>query len=113
VDWAASPPDRRRSLGVAPIQTAGTARTWISVWQRSFAIVNALIFGKVILIAQTLEFGTSLERRALIWIVLGKSLIFAILLVAFHIVEQAIRAWFKSQPLSVAFADLGGALSGS
>jgi hypothetical protein len=44
--------------------------------------------------------------------VLGKSLIFAILLVAFHIVEEAIRAWFKSQPLSAAFADLGGTLSG-
>jgi hypothetical protein len=70
----------------------------ISVWQQSFVIVNALIFGKVILIAQALEFGKSLERRALIWIVLGKSLIFAIL--AFHIVEEAIRAWFKSQPVS-------------
>ena len=84
----------------------------IGAWQQSFAIVNALIFGKVILIAQALEFGKSLERRALIWIVLGKSLIFAILLVAFHIVEEAIRAWFKSQPLSAAFAHLGGTLSG-
>jgi hypothetical protein len=50
--------------------------------------------------------------RQLIWIVLGKSLIFAILLVAFHIVQEAVRAWFKSQPLSAAFADLGGTLSG-
>jgi hypothetical protein len=84
----------------------------ISVWQQSFAIVNALIFGKVILIAEALGFGKRLERRALIWSVLGKSLIFAILFVAFHIVEEAIRAWFKSQPLSAAFADLGGTLSG-
>jgi hypothetical protein len=84
----------------------------ISVWDQSFAIVNALIFVKVILIAQALEFGKSLERRALMWIVLGKSLIFAILLIAFHIVEEAIRAWFKSQPLSAAFADLGGTLPG-
>jgi uncharacterized membrane protein len=49
-----------------------------------FALVNALIFGKVILIAQVLEVGKSLERRALMWIVLGKSLIFAVPLIAFQ-----------------------------
>jgi hypothetical protein len=47
----------------------------ISVWQHGFALINALIFGKIILIAQALEVGKSLERRALLWIVLGKSLI--------------------------------------
>jgi len=39
--------------------------------------------------------------------VLGKSLIFAILLLAFHFAEEAIRAWFVGQPLS---ADFGGSL---
>jgi hypothetical protein len=82
----------------------------ISVWQHGFALVNALIFGKIVLIAQALEVGKSLERRALLWIVLGKSLIFAILLIAFHIVEGAIRAWFDSQPLSVGLTDFGGTL---
>ena len=45
-------------------------------------------------------------------VVLGKSLIFAILLLAFHLVEEAIRAWFEGKPLSEAFADLGGTLPG-
>ena len=84
----------------------------VSVWQQGFAIVNALIFGKVILIGQALEVGKGLERRALVWVVLGKSLIFAILLLAFHIAEEAIRAWFEGQPLSVSFADFGGTLVG-
>jgi hypothetical protein len=84
----------------------------ISAWQQGFAIVNALIFGKVILIGQALEVGTGLERRALVWVVLGKSLIFAILLLGFHLIEEAIRAWFGSRPLSEAFADLGGTLPG-
>jgi hypothetical protein len=82
----------------------------ISVWQQGFVIVNALIFGKVILIGQALKVGKGLERRALVWAVLGKSLIFAILLIAFHIVEEAIRAWLESKPLSAAFADFGGKL---
>jgi hypothetical protein len=65
----------------------------ISVWQHGFALLNALIFGKIILIAQALE-------------------VFAILLIAFHIVEGAIRAWFESQPLSAGLADFGGTLPG-
>ena len=84
----------------------------VSFWQQGFAIVNALIFGKVILIGQALEVGRGLERRALVWVVLGKSLIFAILLLAFHIAEESIRAWFKGQPLSAGFADFGGSLAG-
>jgi hypothetical protein len=84
----------------------------VSFWQQGFAVVNALIFGKVILIGRALEVGKGLERRALIWVVLGKSLIFAILLLVFHIAEQAIRGWFKGQPLSASFADFGGSLPG-
>ena len=84
----------------------------ISAWQQGFAIMNALIFGKVILIGQALEVGKGLERRALVWVVVGKSLIFAILLIAFHIVEDIIRAWFENKPPSEAFADFGGTLPG-
>jgi len=83
----------------------------ISVWQHGFAIVNALIFGKFILIGQALKLGKSLEKRALAPVVLGKSLIFALLLVAFHIVEETIRASFEGQPLSASVADFGGSLA--
>ena len=84
----------------------------VSVWHQGFAIVNALIFGKVILIGEVLDVGRVLERRALVWVVFGKSLIFAILLLAFHMVEEVIRAWFESEPLSTAFVDFGGTLPG-
>ena len=39
---------------------------------------------------------------------LGKSLLFAAVLILFHIGEEAIRAWFKDLPLSTAVADFGG-----
>ena len=84
----------------------------ISVWQQGFAIVNALVFGKVILIGEAWELGKSQEKYALAWVVLRKSLLFAILLLAFHILEEAIRAWFEGKPLSDAVAGLGGSLAG-
>jgi hypothetical protein len=80
----------------------------ISLWNQSFAIVNALIFGKVILIAQALDLGRGLREQALVWVVLGKSLIFAIVVILFHIAEEAVRAWFKGLPLSTSVADFGG-----
>jgi hypothetical protein len=84
----------------------------VSVWQQGFAIVNALVFAKVILIGEALELGKSQESRTLAWVVLCKSLIFAILLVAFHLLEEAIRAWFEGQPLSAAVTESGGSLAG-
>jgi hypothetical protein len=84
----------------------------ISLWQQGFAIVNALVFGKVILIGEALELGRGKASYPLAWVVLRKSLIFAILLVAFHILEEAIRAWFEGQPTSAAVNGLGGSMAG-
>ncbi|WP_294535389.1 hypothetical protein [uncultured Rhodoblastus sp.] len=82
----------------------------ISVWNHSFAIVNALVFGKVILIFQAFDLGKRLKNQPLVWIVLGKSLLFAIILILFHIAEEAIRAWFQHLPLSTSVADFGGGI---
>src|SRR5271165_5237539 len=84
----------------------------MSGWQQGFALVNALVFGKVILIGEALELGKGKASHPLAWVVLRKSLIFAILLIAFHILEEAIRAWFQGQPLSDAVTGLGGSLAG-
>ena len=85
----------------------------ISLWHQGFALINALVFGKVILLAQALEVGKGLENnRALVWVVLGKALILALLLIVFHIAEEAVRGWLRDEPLSVAFADFGGTLPG-
>ena len=66
----------------------------ISVWQQTLAIVNALVFGKVILIAQALHLEAGLRKYPRIYIVLGNALMFTIVLMAFHILEEAIKAWF-------------------
>ena len=80
----------------------------ISAWNQGFAIVNALIFAKVILIAQAFSLGEGRKDRSLLSIALGKSLLFTIVLILFHIAEEAVRAWFKDLPLSTALTDFGG-----
>lgn len=80
----------------------------ISVWQQTLAIVNALVFGKVILIAQALHLEAGLRKYPRIYIVLGNALMFTIVLLAFHVLEEAIKAWFDGQPLATSVAVFGG-----
>lgn len=80
----------------------------INLWNQSYAIVNAMIFGKVVLLGEVLKLGKRLEQQAPIWLVLGKSLIFTLLIMAFHVVEEAIRAWFEGKPLASSIQDFGG-----
>jgi hypothetical protein len=84
----------------------------VSAWQQGFAIINALVFGKVMLVGEAFELGKATSSQALAWVVVRKSLIFAILLIAFHIFEEAVRGWFKGLPVSDAMTSLGGSFGG-
>ena len=42
----------------------------INLWNQTYAIVNAMIFGKVVLLGEVLKIGKRLEQHAPIWLVL-------------------------------------------
>ena len=42
------------------------------------------------------------------FIVLGNALLFTIVLLAFHVLEEAIKAWFDGRPLATSIAVFGG-----
>jgi hypothetical protein len=80
----------------------------ISAWGQSLAIINALVFAKVILIGQALNLDNGLRKYARGFIALWNALVFTVLLSAFHILEDAIKAWFEGAPLSTSLVDFGG-----
>ena len=84
----------------------------LAKWKTTFQLVSlgALILGKVILLGDILKLGDSLRNRALVWVVLGKTLIFTVLLMAFHVAEELIRAAIKGLPLmeSILNAEIDG-----
>ena len=80
----------------------------LDYWNQSYAFVSALILGKVILLGDILKLGDSLRNRALVWVVLGKTLIFTVLLMAFHVAEELIRAAIKGLPLMESILHIGG-----
>ena len=80
----------------------------LSGWKIGFALVNALIIGKVILIGQALHVGEQLSEKRLIYSVLFKSASFALLVVCFDIVEDVIVGLIHGKSLVASIPPLGG-----
>jgi hypothetical protein len=75
--------------------------------EQGLAIVNALIFAKVMLIADDLKLGSRFKNYPLIYSVLWRSAAFSIVLICFHIVEGAAIAWLRGKPLADSLAAFG------
>ena len=75
-----------------------------------FALIEALIIAKVVLVGRMFAFTRRYEDRPLILPVLYKSLLFGGLVLAFTIVERLVEGWFHREGLLGglrSFADLG------
>jgi hypothetical protein len=78
-----------------------------------FALINALILAKVILIAEALQAGKRLQEKPLLRAVLLKSALFAVILVFFNIVENVLVGLFHGKTLAQSMPDFaGGGLEG-
>jgi hypothetical protein len=73
-----------------------------------FAFVNALVLAKVMLVAEDLHLGRRFEDSPLIYPVLCKSLLFALVLVSFHIVENVITGWWHGKAVLESIFGIGG-----
>ncbi len=73
-----------------------------------YAAVNALVLGKVMLIAEGLNLARGFDGRPLVIPVLYKSVVFAIVFVAFHIVEELLVGLVKGKTLAESFPSMGG-----
>jgi len=63
----------------------------ISVEGQGFAIVNALVLAKVTLLVETLLARRKLHAMPMIYAVVGHALLLALILVAFHVLEDVVR----------------------
>ncbi len=63
-----------------------------------FAVVNALVIGKVILVAEMLHLGRGYEKRPLYQSVLFKSGLFAAAALIFHVLEEFVKRVIAGKP---------------
>ena len=80
----------------------------ISTLAQGFAIINALVLGKIILIARALRLGSRLDRHPLIYPTLLKSALFSLVLAAFKILESAVVSLYRGEPFRQNLSELGG-----
>ena len=73
-----------------------------------FALINALILGKIILIAQAFHFGERSKNEPLVYAILFKSAVFSVLLVCFDILEEVIVGLVHHKTITQSMPTLGG-----
>ena len=91
-----------------------SAKDHINYHFYGFALVNALILGKVMLIAEDLHFADWFKDKPLIYPILCKAVAFSILFLVVDVVEEVIVGVIKGMTIGQSIPDIGGgSLSGA
>src|ERR1700730_1195799 len=72
-----------------------------------FALVNALVLGKVMLVAEDLHFAEWFKDRALIYPILFKAIAFSVLFLVFDVVEEVLAGIFKGKTIDESIPSIG------
>lgn len=80
----------------------------LGVLTHGFALINAAIFAKVMLIAEDLKLGNRFQTQPLVYPIIYKTVIFSILFILFHIFEETIVALWRGKSAAESFPELNG-----
>jgi hypothetical protein len=85
------------------------AKNGIAYHFYGFAVINAIILGKVMLVAEDLNFGNQLfKNNPLVYPIVFKSIVFTLLFFVFDIVEELLVGVFKGKTIAESFPNIGG-----
>ena len=77
----------------------------------TFAIINALVITKVIMIGEYAKLGKRHEDKALLISAVWKASVFGLLVFAFHVLEEVIKRLIHGADLNTASRDTGSSNS--
>ena len=80
----------------------------ISFTSQGFALINAAIMAKVMLIAEDLKLGRELDNRPLIYPVMYKAALYALVFIAFHAAERILVGTIGGKSLADSMPHIGG-----
>jgi hypothetical protein len=73
-----------------------------------FALLNALVLAKVMLVTEDLNLGRWMRRRPLIYPILFESLLLTVMFICFHVVEHLVVGLFKKETIAASIPAIGG-----
>jgi hypothetical protein len=90
------------------MRTHGGVSQAIPFAPHGFAIVNALVLGKVALVVEDLQLGRRVRPEPLIYPIVIEALILALLFIAMHVLESLVGGWVHGQSLAASVPAVGG-----
>jgi hypothetical protein len=75
---------------------------------QGFALFNALVLAKVMLVAEDLKIGRWWRERPLIYPILTESFAFAVVFILFHIAEHIVVGLIKGEAVAASIPVIGG-----
>lgn len=73
-----------------------------------FAFINAWLLAKVMFIGEIFHVADNLRQRPLIYPVMLRSAVFAMLLVSFHLLEEVFLGLWTAKTVTESISDIGG-----
>ena len=80
----------------------------INFLAQGFAVINALVLAKVMLIADDLKFGRELDHLPQAWPIVYRSVMFGLLFVVFHEIEHLVVGWVSGTLHVLTLPTVGG-----
>ena len=78
----------------------------VEYWTIAFALINALVITKVIMIGEYAKLGKRYEYKPLLVSAVWKAFVFGLLVFAFHVIEEVIKRLIHGADLAKASSDL-------
>jgi len=78
------------------------------IYHQGFAFINALALAKVVMAGEFLHVGDDFKNRPLIYPILFKSAVFAVLLICFHVIEETFIGVLRGKALYQSIPSIGG-----
>lgn len=78
----------------------------VEYWNYAFALINALVITKVIMIGEYAKLGKRHEDKPLLVSAIWKAFVFGLLVFAFHVVEEVIKQLIHGADMARASSDI-------
>ena len=83
-------------------------KTDINFLAQGFALINAAVLAKVMMLADALKMGRRFDHLPMIYPIAYKSALFAVVFIVFHGIEEIVVAMIASKPVAASIPAIGG-----
>jgi hypothetical protein len=78
------------------------------IYHQGFAVINALLLAKVVLVAEFFQVANNLKHKPLVYPIVFKSAVFSVILICFYFIEETLSGVWHGKSIAASFPEIGG-----